>query len=489
MENSSKKKKKVKDIFLKDELEEHSEVSPVGESMDQMEEEEATEQKYSSEKEIPVSLINRFRFSHEPETEEGPVEAAESLESLTVISGAWKPRRQTRMEGNFSGKKKLIIFGSIAAVLILAYVGLAVLPRAEIKITADKTEMPYNNTILVDTNTQDANFGQAVIPGSAFVFEASETQEFSSTGQGKDQKKAKGTITIYNNYSTAPQILVATTRFEAPDGKIFRLDSRIVIPGATTKNGELVPSTIDVKVTADQAGPDYNIEACNLPDCKFTIPGFAGTDKFEGFYGISAQVMEGGALASVPLVTSEDLKKAEKTVLDKVMNTLQQDVENKIPTKPQKLTVLSGGKSGVSLTDLDSDAEIGDSQETFSVSAQGEIKVIAFDENDVIQLIQYVLAAGKNENYEYCQNPALEYAETRADFNAGTLQITVNAKQTACHKLSSEEIQEAALGKNAEELSDLFESTDGIASAEVNFWPFWVGKTPRSLEKISIIID
>lgn len=128
-----------------------------------------------------------------------------------------------------------------------------------------------------------------------------------STARAKTKLEPRGLLPSLIIILPSPQILVATTRFETSDGKIVCLDSRVVVPGATTKDGQLQPSSIDVNVTADQPGPDYNIPACTDP-CKFTIPGFKGTDKFEGFYGISKNPMTGGNLGSVPMVTADDLK-------------------------------------------------------------------------------------------------------------------------------------------------------------------------------------
>lgn len=459
MENSQKKKRKVKDIFSPHELNNYS-----------------SDKKEVKEKEIPIRLTDKLQ-------QERKIEDAktESEESITVITSDFERSEKQGSEGSEGSyikekwvkkektiNKKIIILLSVFFSLVaFYYLGFVFLAKAEINITTKKIEMPFSGVVLVDTNVSSIDFNKVIIPGNSFVFKANETQEFSSTGQGKDERNAKGIITIYNDYSTSPQILVAITRFETPDHKIFRLDSRIVIPGATTKNGELIPSSIDVKVTADKSGPDYNIEACNLPDCKFTIPGFEGTSKFEGFYGVSTKPMTGGALASVPLVTSEDLKEAEGIIFEKVMDSINQDLENKIPKKPKELKVLSGAKSSINLTNLNSDAVSGDYRKNFSVSVEGEIKVIAFDEDNIIEYIQEVLEKDKDENYDYCQKPELEYLELKTDFSQGIMKMSVKTNQIVCHKLSSEEIKQLIIGKDKEELNQIFEANPNIKNVEV----------------------
>ena len=460
MENSQKKKRKVKDIFLPHELNNYS-----------------SDQKQIETEEIPIRFIDKAKV-------ERKIEDTKSEESITVTSSALKEKWTNKKKA--VDKKFKILLGVFFALVAFYYLGFVLLAKAEVNIATKKIEMPFSGTILVDRNVFATNFSQAVIPGNLFVFKADETQEFSSTGQGKDERKAKGIITIYNNYSTSPQILVATTRFETPDNKIFRLDSRIVIPGASTKNGELIPSTIDVKVTADKSGPDYNIEACNLPDCKFTIPGFEGTSKFEGFYGVSTKAMTGGSFGAVPLVTSEDLKNAEEIILKTVMDSIEQDLQNKIP---KELKVLSEAKSGIKITNVDSDANVGDSREKFTVSAEGEVNIIAFNEDDVIEYMQAMLDEDKDENYEYCQKPELEYLEFKTDFNEGTLKMLVKTNQIVCHKLSLDEIKQTIAGKSREELDKIFESNPGIKEVEVKLWPLWIRRVPNSLKKINLFID
>lgn len=465
MENSQKKKRKVKDIFFPHELNNYS-----------------SGKKEVEEKEIPIHLADKLQQERKIEDTK-----TESEESITVITSGFKEKwAKKKMAIN---KKTIILLGVFFSLVAFYYLGFVFLAKAEINITTKKIEMPFSGVVLVDTSVSSIDFNKAIIPGNSFVFKAEETQEFSSSGQGKDERKAKGIITIYNNYSTSPQILVATTRFETPDHKIFRLDSRIVIPGATTKNGKLVRSTIDVKVTADKSGTDYNIEVCNLPDCKFTIPGFEGTSKFDGFYGASTKAMTGGAFASVPLVTSEDLKGAEEIIFEKVMDSINQDLENKMPKKPKELKVLPGAKSSINLTNLSSDASIGDYREKFSVSVEGEIKVIAFDEDSMIEYIQGILEKDKDENYHYCQKPELEYLELKTDFSKGTMRMSIKTNQVVCHKLSLEEIKQLVVGKDKKELNQIFEANPGIKDVEVKLRPLWIRKVPNSLDKINLFID
>ena len=476
MENSPQKRKKVKDIFSPHELKSNF----FSEEIEENEEPEIQE-----ENEISLSMkeesimITRMETSPETQEEIKKIREEKQSEEPMIIDSSSQEKKK-------KGLRMFMYFMIPVTLAFLYYLGFIGLARAEILISSRKMEIPFSKEILVDTNVSSIDTTKAIIPGNLFSFNSTETEEFTSTGQGKDEKKAKGIITIYNNYSTSPQILVATTRFETPDHKIFRLDSRTVVPGATTENGKLVPSTIDVKVTADQPGADYNIEACNLPDCKFSIPGFKGMPEFDGFYGVSKNAMAGGSSGSVPVVSSEDIKNAESVILDKVINSINQDLENKVP---QGLTILTGAKSGVNISKLSSNAELGDYVDKFTVEAEMTVKVIAFDENNIIKYVQGVLEEDRDENYNFCKDLEIEYSDLETDFDKGTLNVTIKVNQTLCHQLDLDEIKSSVIGKNQEELDEIFKNNPGIDEVQIKFWPFWIKKVPNSLQKINILID
>lgn len=384
-------------------------------------------------------------------------------------------------------KKKLISIILPLVFLGLFYcLGFVILTKAEVVINSKKLTLSLDSDgILIDKNIAEANYSQKVIPGNLFIFPENDEKEFKSTGQGKDEQRAKGIITIINNFSSAPQILVASTRFEAPDGKIFRLDSRIVIPGATMKNGKLEPSSIDVNVTADKPGPEYNILACN-DNCKFTIPGLKGTSKFDGFYGISNKPMIGGSLGSVPMVTTEDLKKAEDTIIENIKNKINEDFKNKIPNN---LKIIDGAKSGIKIVKISSNVLAGDLRQNFTVTADGEIRAIAFREQDLVGFIRNQFDVKKPEKYDYCGDPSIEYKDIKPDFEKGTLKLIISVKQTICYHLSQDEIKKNIVGKNQKELEIILKSVDGIEKIKVNLFPFWIKKVPSNFNKIKIFID
>ena len=190
-----------------------------------------------------------------------------------------------------------------------AYAALEILPKAEIKITAKKTAWNFNNSVSASKNSGDIDLANKQIPANFFLEKKNVSLLYPATGKKNVEKKSRGEITIYNAYSSQSQSLVANTRFESPDGKIFRIENKITVPGAKVENGKIIPAGIKMNVVADKVGAEYNIGPA-----KFTIPGFKGAPKYDGFYARSESQMAGGFVGELVYPTDDEIKTAkEKT--------------------------------------------------------------------------------------------------------------------------------------------------------------------------------
>ena len=132
-------------------------------------------------------------------------------------------------------------------------------------------------------------------------------KEVPATGESYVERKATGTITIYNNFSSASQRLVKNTRFETPDGRIYRIGDSVVVPGRTGSGASAVPGRVDAIVTADAAG-----EAFNVQESDFTIPGFKGDPRYQGFYARTKTPIGDGFTGTIKTAKPEDIEAARR---------------------------------------------------------------------------------------------------------------------------------------------------------------------------------
>lgn len=168
------------------------------------------------------------------------------------------------------------------------------------------------------------------VPYQVMTLARTVTRTIPSTQEQRVERRAEGTITVYNAYNTASQRLIKNTRFEAPDGKIYRIDESVVIPGATRNaDGTLAPGSIDVVVYADSPGPEYN----KTGETVFTIPGFKGDPRYEKFSARSKTPLAGGFIGIEKVVPESELTRAREEMKQELENALPRAFAEEVPAE------------------------------------------------------------------------------------------------------------------------------------------------------------
>ncbi|MBI4992103.1 MAG: hypothetical protein HZB99_02690 [Candidatus Harrisonbacteria bacterium] len=366
----------------------------------------------------------------------------------------------------------------IFTVAVFGFNLLKILPSATVVIVAQTQEWSYNDSIITD-KAAVLDPVKMTIPNQVFSEKKNVQLKFPATGRRQVERKAGGTITVFNSYSSDPQPLVEQTRFITPDGKIYRLTKTITVPGAKIVEGKIVPSSIDTEVSADKPGPDYNIGPVKL----FTIPGFKGTPKYQSFYGESTGNMTGGFIGEVAYPTDSDIKNAK----EKAQAALEDSVKTVLLMQiPKEFKVLDGStRYKVLEQKVDSETDEGGS---FGIFSEAQMTIIAFKENDLKELLDKRAKRDNGEDLDMREN-TLDYELARADFDRGLLTFPVNFKAILAKRINAEELKSKILGKSEIELKTTVFALPGLKSATVSLWPFYVKTVPTNPRKVTIKIE
>jgi len=381
--------------------------------------------------------------------------------------------------------RKSLVPISIVVGLALVYVlGFMVLPKATVNINTIKTPGVYNARVFIATPEASEGTNQVdtlLVPAQLYIVSHKESQEILSTGNKIGGSKATVKLQIYNDYSTSPQILVAGTRFQSESGKIFRLDSRLVVPPAKLDNqNKLTAVYIEATATADEAGDSYNI-----PAGKFTIPGFKDPKKLEGFYATSKTAASGGSLGGLKSVTADDLKNGETKVGKDLLSSLDNDLKTKIPADYK---ILEGAKN-YKMQQIESTAKVDQVAEKFTVTMSGEVRVVAFKESDLVALIKTQLQKQVDSTTDIYGEPSLEYTISKADFTTGSLTGQVKVNWSSRPLISTKDIITNLKGKSINAAKVYLESIPNMNKTSVKLWPGYIQKIPVNEQKINVTID
>lgn len=416
---------------------------------------------------VPFKEKNVISFVEEEEDKASSIHAESDGEVYEETVVEHRSRRSSL------SYKKVLIFSITLVVLAVAYyIGVYILPKADIKIALATTPWDFNGEITALINGGDV---------SAQLFTKTKNLQIPLTATGKKfiTSKAKGAIKIYNAYSSESQTLVATTRFLSPDGKIFRLDSAVTVPGATIKDGKITPSNIEVAVTADQAGPGYNI----APVSHWSIPGLKGSPKYEAFYGVSDKPMMGGANGEQAYPSTEDILAAKKKAEASIHDALQ------------GLFVLEA--SDFTIFDQSSNFKITKSEPIPSTDNSGKYVyfVEAKDDRLAVRRADILNLLSRRALEKLGQNFTDKKIDLKFDFNKPILSkdgkllgasLTVSFRGAYVRKLDKAALINQAAGKSESELKTLILSVPGIESAKISLWPFWVKTVPGNTGKITL---
>ncbi|NQU99288.1 MAG: hypothetical protein HQ538_00995 [Parcubacteria group bacterium] len=379
------------------------------------------------------------------------------------------------------GFKSLLFFFLISFILI-SIIFFVVLPKAIITITPKLEPFSSDFEISVSGNVDSLDQENKIIPGATEEVEIkSNTKKFDSTGEKDVGIKAGGTVVLYNNYSSSPQVLVASTRLQS-QGKTYLLLSETTIPGAQIEGGKQVPGVKEVVIEAEASGEDYNIGPSN-----FIIPGLALT-KQKNIYGKSESSVTGGSTEKMKIITEEDLNKAKDSLLEEISQEGIENIENKI----------SGGdmiaRSTVQneIIELKTNGENEKEADNFEMELRAKIIAMSFSKDEVEELIFTSLNNELSQEKFFINDNIEKGVDFEGiDFNVEhkQLNLRLHINKEVGWRIDETMVKKAIKGKTSEETTKyLLENSIG-EDAKVEFWPFWIKKVPQIEKKIKIILD
>ncbi|PIR97843.1 MAG: hypothetical protein COT89_02115 [Candidatus Colwellbacteria bacterium CG10_big_fil_rev_8_21_14_0_10_42_22] len=372
-------------------------------------------------------------------------------------------------------KRVAIIAGVIAGLTMIITLVVVSTPRVSVALTLEKIDQGYIGPLIVSPNTEESSISDKMINLRGIILSKKKniTKSYPATGTDSVGRKARGTITIYNDFGVEKQTLVKTTRFVTPDGKIFRLDYDVVVPG---RNADGSPSSIDASVTADQPGESYNIG----PVSKLRIPGFQGSSKYEGFYAESKEDMKGGTTGEVKVPTDADIESAREDAKKSLEDVLKTDL---LVDMPEGVEVLEGAyELFITKEEIN---DVVDKKNEFNITLYGEMKIVGFSEKELLEVLgeRFSEEAGK-ELTSYMAE--VDYGEVSVDFENQTMKSAVNIRSQWIEPFDVEEFKQRVAGLTENQLKEAVFSTPGVSGGEVRMWPFWVNKVPKDIDRISV---
>jgi hypothetical protein len=303
----------------------------------------------------------------------------------------------------------------------------------------------------------------ADIAGTSTTTMITYKDSFSPTGSKQEEGIATGFVTLHND-SNSSQPLVATTRLLNEDDVLFRLKDRIVVPA----NGE-----IRAEVYADEKGIGGDI----LPQEKFIIPGL-NVNRQKEVYASSDESMSGG-LAQVGVLSSDDLRKAEK------------ELEEKLLEEGMALFADNTAIVNIIQKTIESDTDVGNEIAKFTLTGKATIVATMYDVEELNEWATKALKKREISDDEIVHPSYTDPTVTFDEYDAveGIAIVQVFQDGLATLNPESPTLQKNMfLGKTKDEVRHYLLPLDHVHEVDVEFSPAWIRKVPFISEHVTVVV-
>jgi len=403
-------------------------------------------------------------------------------------------------------KQALIALVSISALIFLAIAYIA-LPGVTVMITPKSSVLEQSTNItLADYEKNKSELDRhlpKVIAAYPISITVKKTIAFSSTGKIFKGTNASGRLTIYNMF-TEERPLIPRTRFQTPDGIVFRIQDYVTVPGA--RGGS--PGKIEVNVVADEVDAYGNIvgERGNIGPSKFILPALS-SDTQTKIYAESFAPMTGGKTDVVRKITKEDLKTSVNNMKAVLQNSASEELRKAVAEKNAGLAQnmqfeLVDNKYAIQISEprvsIDNSLE-GRIQDQFDVYGEIDLKGYYFNKTEVIEILKSEIKLKKSPQkiISKIDENSFSYRMFDVDNKTGHIKITGMIKALEEFDLNPEKevgaqlikkIKEHITGKKIADAKDYIRGLPEVEKVEIKSWPAWAPTIPSVPDNIKVEI-
>ena len=401
-----------------------------------------------------------------------------------VAAGVYGAAKNFRPEAGQKSIRARLVMALLAFGILVGgfFILTSVFSSAVLKLRLKVVNTPIEPVLVsADPKATAINITTKKLPGLYVETTKTVSKSFEPKTAKFAESKAHGTLTIYNEYSFAPQTLVANTRFQTKSsGLIFRLEKQVVVPGAKKNaSGGLAPSTIMVAVAADTAGENYNIGPTD-----FTIPGFKGTPRYQKIYARSTDKFSGGFKGNGFVAGDAEIKTAEEAATAQVFEDAKKDLTSKIPPG----FVMINGAREIRITRV-SKPRPGEAGTAFVVSADATAGMLIFKKEDILTLLSTLFLKPEQGEEILADKSDISYTKAVFDFDTRLLSFTLAGNLVISTHVDPEVVRKSLVGLSVLQAEGLLKSRPEFTNFTLDVAPLWARSLPSKPEKIKVSFD
>ncbi len=306
------------------------------------------------------------------------------------------------------------------------------------------------------------------------------TEKVTSSKKEVVENKSKGRVIIYNEFSTSSQNLLIDTRLVASDGKIYKTEKAVVVPGLKKNGKEIIPGSVEVAIYADVAGAEYDKESADMK-----IFGFKGSSKYDKFYARTKGAISGGFKGERYVV---DATKAEE-ITTKLRTSLTEKLNAGVMAQIPAGYVVFDNSFTYEINSFDSSVVYGTTEE-FDVSLKGSVVAYIFEEQQLAgEIAKKLISQYDGSPVRLSDKGDIKMqVDTGTTEDAQTIKFKLTGEPTVTWIIDEEAVKNSLVGISKKEFDNKLAEFAGVDTGKATIRPLWKKTFPKSSDKIEVII-
>lgn len=388
-------------------------------------------------------------------------------------SGGAKDKIKSKIPNFDKFRKRLFlgIAGGVALIALLVWM-FAFAPAATVIVTARTTPVPVSSTVEL-SETKATSYEEGIVKVIKQEQKQDASVQFEATGTKDVGDKATGVLRL-TKLSQSDQEVPAGSRYTTPGGLVFTTDTDATIPASVPCFPTYCAQTVDVGVTAEDPGEQYN----NVSGTATGPSGTTGT--FQG-------ATSGGTSKVAKVVSQEDVEKARASILEQSPDGAKQALIEQFTNGEKVIDSSFSVSRGDQVSSPAVDKEAPENgMATLTIPTTYTIYAIAASE-----LEDYLMASLESDIDEGQANRVYSAGVDGAELggfkkSGDTITVIINTTGSIGPELDEATLKDMVKGKIYGEVQSQLESIDGIQEVDVQFSYFWVRSVPNDANKITI---
>ena len=368
---------------------------------------------------------------------------------------------------------------SVFTLAVLWFIGFVVMPKATVTLNTDTSTTTVTATATLAVGQEELDVENTIIPAERVQVEKIESVTVEATGQKNIGNRATGVITLTNCIDDGEQkVIPAGTQF-SKDGKSFLTTEQVILQPALVSAGTCRSADFglseNVDVQAAESGSDFNVSEGTFNSSISGIRAF-GSD------------MTGGTSEIVTVISQEDVNRAAQELNGTTRTAALAEMRSQLQESGQVAIeeTLSEGEPKI-----ESEPAVDEESEEVTVTITVSYSMQGASSEDISRVIDSKIRENMDDQQKNIKDNGLSTVEFEVvnRLNEAETELAMQTVATLGPDINESALREELVGKKRGDIEKQVEAIDGVRSVSVEYSPIWITTTPKSADKIEIVIN